>query len=426
MTHFGILSLAATGHLNTMFPLGRELQRRGHSVTILSNLDAQISVQTAGFNFSEIYSPIDEVKVNQKQSPLTISEKLGRLKNIRQTLQKFARIAETRLQKAPTIIRQQGIDALLIDSSVFEGGTIADYLDLPYVTVFCMLPFYQDPDIPPITTTLQYDPAWWAQLRNRMAYSLLNYLSKPVWQVISDYRQIWNLPAYSHTNDIFSQLAMITRHIPEFEFPRQLPPYFHFTGPFHTSIERQPVAFPFEKLNNKPLIYASMGTLQNRFDYVFRTIAKACADIDIQLVISLGGGLNPEALPNLPGNPLVVKYAPQLKMLQKASLSITHAGLNTTLESLSYGVPMVAIPVTDDQPGVAARIARTGVGEFVTLSRLSVGSMQKVIKKVLREESYQQNAVRLQEAIRQTEGVHRAVNIIEQAVLTRKPVIEPI
>jgi zeaxanthin glucosyltransferase len=423
MTHFGILSLAATGHLNTMFPLGRELQRRGHSVTILSNLDAQISVQTAGFNFCEIYSPIDEVKVIQKQSPLTISEKLGRLKNIRQTLQKFARIAETRLQKAPTIIRQQGIDALLIDSSVFEGGTIADYLDLPYVTVFCMLPFYQDPDIPPITTTWQYDPAWWAQLCNRMAYSLLNYLSKPVWQVISDYRQIWNLPAYSHTNDIFSQLAMISRHIPEFEFPRQLPPYFHFTGPFHTSIERQPVAFPFEKLNNKPLIYASMGTLQNRLDYVFRTIAKACADIDIQLVISLGGGLNPEALPNLSGNPLVVKYAPQLKMLQKASLSITHAGLNTTLESLSYGVPMVAIPVTDDQPGVAARIARTGVGEFVTLSRLSVGSMRKVIKKVLREESYQQNAVRLQEAIRQTEGVHRAVNIIEQAVLTRKPVI---
>lgn len=423
MTHFGILSLAATGHLNTMFPLGRELQRRGHSVTILSNLEAQISVQTAGFNFCEIYYPIDEDKVIKKQSVSAISEKLSRLKNIRQTLQKFALIAETRLQKAPTIIRQEGIDALLIDSSVFEGGTIADYLNLPYVTVFCMLPFYQDPAIPPIMTTWQYNPAWWAQLRNRMAYSVLNYVAKPVWQVISHYRQIWNLPTYSHINDIFSQLAMITRHIPEFEFPRQLPPYFHFTGSFHTSIVRQPVGFPFEKLNNKPLIYASMGTLQNRLDYIFRTIAKACTDIDIQLVISLGGGLNPESLPNLPGNPLVVKYAPQLKILQKASLNITHAGLNTTLESLSYGVPMVAIPVTDDQPGVAARIARTGVGELVTLSRLNVGSMREIIEKILTEESYKQNAVRLQKAICQTEGVHHAANIIEQAVLTRKPVI---
>ncbi|MGL4883528.1 MAG: glycosyltransferase, partial [Waterburya sp.] len=299
MTHFGILSLAATGHLNTMFPLGYELKQRGHKVTFLSNPDAQIPVQRAGFNFCQVYSPIDENKIIQRQRKLAILERTDRLKDIRLTLQKFAKIAETRLQKAPTIIKEQDINALLVDSSVFEGGTIADYLNLPYVTMFCMLPFYQDPQIPPITTTWQYNPALWTKFRNLIAYSLLKYISKPVWQVISHYRSLWNLPAYSHTNDIFSKLAMITRHIPEFEFPRQLPAHFHFTGSFHTSITRPPVAFPFEKLNNKPLTYASMGTLQNRRDYVFQTIAEACADLDAQLVISLGGGLDPEALPNL-------------------------------------------------------------------------------------------------------------------------------
>lgn len=181
----------------------------------------------------------------------------------------------------------------------------------------------------------------WAQLRNCVGYSLVNRLAQPVWQVISQYRQKWNLSAYKHTNDIFSKVAIITRHISQFEFPRQLPPHFHFRELFHNSIERQSVEFPFEKLNGKRLIYASMGTLQNRLDYVFRTIAEACADLDAQLVISLGGGLDPEAFPNLPGSPLVVKYAPQLELLQKASLNITHAGLNTALESLSYGVPMV-------------------------------------------------------------------------------------
>nr|WP_246141774.1 nucleotide disphospho-sugar-binding domain-containing protein [Hyella patelloides] len=125
----------------------------------------------------------------------------------------------------------------------------------------------------------------------------------------------------------------------------------------------------------------------------------------------------------MPGNPLVVKYAPQLELLQKTSLNITHGGLNTTLESLSYGVPMVAIPVTDDQPGVAARIAWTKVGELVKLSSLNVDSMQKTVERVLKESSYKQNAVRLQKAIRRNEGVNRAVNIIEQAVLTKKPVI---
>jgi len=46
------------------------------------------------------------------------------------------------------------------------------------------------------------------------------------------------------------------------------------------------------------------------------------------------------------GSPLVVEYAPQLELLAKARLTITHAGLNTVLDSLSNGVPLVAIPIT--------------------------------------------------------------------------------
>ncbi|RUT00853.1 hypothetical protein DSM106972_072620 [Dulcicalothrix desertica PCC 7102] len=249
-----------------------------------------------------------------------------------------------------------------------------------------------------------------------MAYSLFNFAAKPVWQVIYKYRKQWNLSIYKQTNDIFSKRAIITRHIKEFEFPRQFPPYFHFTGPFHNSIERQPIEFPFGKLNGKPLTYASMGTLQNRLNDVFYTIAEACIDIDAQLVISLGGGQAPETFSNLPGNPLVVKYAPQLELLQKASLNITHAGLNTTLESLSYGVPMVAIPITDDQPGVAARIKWTGAGEIIPLSRLNVTTLKEAIQRVLTQNEYKQNAVKLQKAISCTGGVTQAADIIEKLI----------
>ncbi|WLT39734.1 hypothetical protein NON20_10065 [Synechocystis sp. B12] len=69
-------------------------------------------------------------------------------------------------------------------------------------------------------------------------------------------------------------------------------------------------------------------------------------------------------MPALPGNPLVVNYAPQLELLQRTALTITHAGLNTTLECLNNAVPMVAIPIANDQPGVAARIAWAGVGNL--------------------------------------------------------------
>jgi zeaxanthin glucosyltransferase len=125
---------------------------------------------------------------------------------------------------------------------------------------------------------------------------------------------------------------------------------------------RAAVPFSWEALNGKPLIYASLGTIQNQQLEVFIRIAEACAHLDAQLVIALGGGGSPEALPTLPGDPQVVGFAQQLELLQRAALTITHAGLNTVLESLRCGVPVVAIPIANDQPGVAARVAWSGCG----------------------------------------------------------------
>ena len=73
---------------------------------------------------------------------------------------------------------------------------------------------------------------------------------------------------------------------------------------------------------------------------------------------------------------------------------------------------MVAIPVTNDQPGVAARIAWTGAGEVIPLGKLSVEKLQKALKLVLREDSYKKNALRLQEAIHRAGGVSRAADTI--------------
>lgn len=84
---------------------------------------------------------------------------------------------------------------------------------------------------------------------------------------------------------------------------------------------------------------------------------------------------------------------------------------------------MVAIPVANDQPGVAARIAWTGAGEFVSLNKLTVPRLREAIKQVFTQDSYKQNALRLQEATRRAGGVNRAANIIEQAISLGKPVL---
>jgi len=84
---------------------------------------------------------------------------------------------------------------------------------------------------------------------------------------------------------------------------------------------------------------------------------------------------------------------------------------------------MVAIPIANDQPGVASRIAWTGTGEVVPLKRLSIPKLRSAVRQVLTKDSYKKNAVRIQEAIQLAGGVSRAADIVEQVVATGKPVL---
>src|SRR5262249_9445436 len=69
----------------------------------------------------------------------------------------------------------------------------------------------------------------------------------------------WSNPAIA-----VPRLAVITQTPREFDFPGvPWPPQFHYAGPFHGSESPASIPFPWEKLNGKPLIYTSLGTLVN-------------------------------------------------------------------------------------------------------------------------------------------------------------------
>jgi MGT family glycosyltransferase len=153
-----------------------------------------------------------------------------------------------------------------------------------------------------------------------------------------------------------------------------------------------------------------MGTLQNQVQEVFREIAEACNGIDAQLVIDLGGGSTPEQTGPLPGNPIVVQMAPQLELLACAFLVITHAGLNTAHKSLSFGIPMVAIPVGNDQPGVAARLKWLGVGEFLRLKDLKATKLRRLLDQVLEQPGYRERAQQIMDEIQRSDGIQRCAD----------------
>jgi MGT family glycosyltransferase len=136
----------------------------------------------------------------------------------------------------------------------------------------------------------------------------------------------------------------------------------------------------------------------------------------VQLVISLGAGLDRERLGVLSGDPIVVKYAPQLELIKRASIVITHAGINTALESLAEGVPLVCIPIGNDQPGVAARVAARGAGVVVPRRKLNTKRLRTAVHAVFEDDSYRSAARKLQASIQQIDGLGLAADIVEDVL----------
>jgi zeaxanthin glucosyltransferase len=323
-------------------------------------------------------------------------------------------------REAPATLTAAGAEALLVDMAEPAGGAVSDHLGLPFVTIGNALALNEEPAIPPAFTSWDYGANWMGRLRNRATYALLYQLARPITAVLNGYRRQWKLPPVYRIEHSFSRLAQISQLPRAFDFPRRsLPPYFHYTGPFRLESYR-PIPFPYERLSGRPFIYASLGTLQNRVRGVYQAIAAACEGMDMQVVMSLGGG-GAEQVGRLPGNPLVVGYAPQPELIGMAALTVTHGGLNTVLESLAHGVPLVAIPITNDQPGVGARLLRSGAGEVVRLSSMNVPRLRAAVTRVLHDPAYRKNAATLQEAIKRSGGLRRAADIVESAFADRRP-----
>ncbi len=254
-------------------------------------------------------------------------------------------------------------------------------------------------------------------MRNEIAIRVLSRMAASIFAVVDEQRAAWGLEVGRKPGEGLAKLAQITQLPRALEFDIEpLPPHLYYTGPFVDGAQRPAVDFAWDRLDGRPLVFASLGTLQNRAQVIFRMIAEACASLPVQLVISLGGGLEPEQLGPLSGDPLVVSYAPQLEIVKQAAVVITHAGINTVLESLAEGVPLVCMPLGNDQPGVASRVAMHGAGVVVPARKANAKRLHDAVRIVLEDASYRTAARKLQAAILQIDGLEMAADIIEDVL----------
>lgn len=397
-----------------MTALARCLEQRGHTVVIFGIADVEERVKAAGVEFCRIgesdYPPGTLLKLDRR---------LGELKGLatfRFTVERVKNTTVMVLRDGPDAVRGANIEALLIDEADM-GGSVAEYLGLPYISIACFPPLVQDDRIPPFCFGWGPGQTRLSRLRNRLGFRLLSRIASPILSAINEQRLSWGLKPLNRSTDALSPRAQITQLPEALEFEvADRPAILHYTGPFVDREQRPRIDFDWQRLDGRPLVYASLGTLQNGSEEVFRIIAAGCSGLKVQLILSLGGGLDPGRLGVLMGDPVVVGYAPQLEILNRAAAVITHAGLNTVLESLAAGVPLVCIPLGNDQPGVAARVRARGAGVVVTRRKLNAKRLRFALREVLEKCCYRDAALEMRSAILEVNGLQRAAELIEDAL----------
>ena len=417
----GLISLPLTGHLNPFLSVARTLKARGHHPVYIGVLDCGPVCGAADIDF---------ISHSEEEFPMgAVAETWGPISRLQgMPLLDYAltrinvKLLDATLKHLPEAIRQIGVEALIIDPIHFFVEIVAMSLNLPYVHLCPVL--HLDPTLttPPSLFTWPFERTPEAFQRNVRGLQQVGSYIAAAAPIATSYAAREGIDIDSRNpNSTASKLAFITQCPREFDFPDiPWPPTFHYAGPMVDNAGRSTVPFDWRRLDRRPLIYASLGTLVNGLLPVHRAILSAAARMPrYQFVFSIGNNVNAPDLGAIPENVIVAATAPQVELLQHAALCITHAGLNTTLESLSAGVPMVAIPIGYDQPGTAARIAYHGVGEFIEIDSLTPDKLLQKIELVLDTSSYSRAAARFRDILCERDGKVIAVDVIEEAFQLR-------
>jgi MGT family glycosyltransferase len=168
--------------------------------------------------------------------------------------------------------------------------------------------------------------------------------------------------------------------------------------------------FPVHLLEGKPVIYVSLGTLFNKQTQFFRDCIAAFGDSSQIVVMSIGRNVRMGDLGDIPSNFIVWPSVPQLDVLQRASAFITHGGMNSTSESLWFGVPMVVVPQMGDQIFIGQRVAQLKAGVLVNHESVSPQTLRVCAEAVLANGDFRANARQLGESLRGAGGYARAAD----------------
>lgn len=387
MSNIVFFCIPAHGHTNPTLGVVRELVSRGHQVRYYSYNMMREKIEAAGATFVSCDAYDTEQKLGAKDAArmgkdLAFSTKVL----VDTTLALDDKICEEMAQLKP--------DCIVADSMALWGKAVARKLDIPFVSS---------------TTTFAF---------NRHSAKIMQQgageLVRTLFSMVKTAKQVKRLQRKGYPvknildiigNDETAHTIVYTS--PEFQpCAETFSERYAFVGPsIRPAVER------VEKTREK-LIYISMGTVNNNKMPFYKMCVSAFANTEYQVILSVGNMVPIEAFGTLPENISVFGQVDQIAVLQEADVFVSHCGMNSVSESLYFGVPLVMLPQTTEQSGVAARVEQLGAGLKVDAADAS--SVLEAVGNLLADESYRRNAVLISEGFRRCSGAKGAADKILQ------------
>ncbi len=419
MAHFGVVAPAFYSHFNALEALGGELVARGHRVTFLHRPDAAQYVRDPRIGFHAVGAAT--------HPPGSLAESLRRAANpggplgLRRVILDMAASTDMLCRELPRAIEQLGIDVIVADQMEAAGGLVAEGLGLPFVSVACALPVNREPNIPLPVMPFAFEDSERARKIVDGSTRVYDWMMGPHGRSIAANAARFGLAPRSALHECLSPLAQVSQTVAEFDFPRRaLPAHFHHVGPLRPpGIQGVPGQSRMPAIDaGRPFVFASLGTLQGQRFGLFRRIARACRELDVQLLVAHCGGLDgaQEAALQRAGATWVCGFAPQQAVLARADAVVSHAGSNTVMDAIAARTPILALPIAFDQPGTASRVVHAGIGLKASPLFASSRHMAKLLRRLLDEAEFANQLERLSGGVAASGGAPRAADIIEAAL----------
>lgn len=335
--HFLFTTPPAPGHVYPTLPLVEELIDRGHRVTYISGSSLSPELRLAGASVVDLgWEPDTSALAATGFTAETLSADLRAFLTAARTL-------------TPDLLDALAVDPpdVVCADSVPLGGLLAGIFEAPMVSL-----------VPTLATNTAFTPAELIDGFTPNHPGMLRYFAE-----LTDWFTSYSQPV-PNGHDIASapkspSLVFVPR---EFQIAGDtFDDSFHFIGPSVPQRARQTPHWQ-PPPNGAPVLLVSLGTAFNNQPQFFASCADVLADSAFHVVMALGSHVDPADLGTLAPNIEVHRHVPQLAVLRRASVFITHAGMGSVMEALYHKVPTIAVPQVREQSVNAGQVDQLGLG----------------------------------------------------------------